>query len=200
MRGAAASAFHARQPSGERKTSSSPKSASATLGSAPPLAEHEVPPDSGRCRHLAHQRDDAVAVAPRVGDVDVEEVVREPLRVGDEEPTPERAASVPRRVRQEPSSDEVADERQADAASEHPRRRARHSRRGADEREPLDAVGRLRARTPSTVDRRSSTRQARPLHAERMEDVGQEGGRVREDADAAVVERVCEAVTGPVDD
>ena len=151
---------------------------------APPLAEHEVPPDSGRCRHLAHQRDDAVAVAPRVGDVDVEEVVREPLRVGDEEPTPERAASVPRRVRQEPSSDEVADERQAEREPEHPRRRARQPRRGADEREPLDAVGRLERerRRPETADRAPG--ELRPLHAERMEDVGQEGGRVREDADA----------------
>ena len=131
-------------------------------------------------------------------DVDVEQPVVDSLGVLDEDLAPELPARVPRRVREQVPAEPRADERESERKHQEGRS-SRDPERCADERKARHAAG--------SVDREGDGQErahrvgdhvdGREL--ERIQDVAQERPTVVEQIDAAVVERIGQPMTRPID-
>ena len=146
----------------------------------------------------ANQAEHALDVSSRVRDVDVEQPVVDTLGMLDHELPEELPAPVPRRIREDVPAKPMADERESER--KHQEGRPSHDpERRADERKARHAAGSVEREGDGQERAQRVGDHIDGRELERIHDVAQERPTVVEQVDAAIVERIGQPVTRPVD-
>jgi hypothetical protein len=166
----------------------------------PTLAEDDLRsiPEPSEIGDAVDQADHALDVSSHVRDIDVEDEIVDSLGMLDDDLTPELAARVSRRVREEVPAERLPDEREP-KGKQLARHTAPDSGGSPDEYESGNAAGSVACEGdgPERADRLGDYVYGRELEC--IEDVAQECPSVVEQIDTAVVERIGQPVARPID-